>query len=269
MIMRIILPLCLFMVSTAFSETGGATWFEGNFLTEDGSPLGYGGTRDYTEKETLQNTKGVGGDYVFSAIGKIPGFDGFVEVGSRNGAGLTIKNGEIQTANSWSLADVPRGKVLRFEAKGVYFDKDITDRESSGYQGFGLSTDRAVINHDSKDDNGFFWTFYGVERGEDVIRPYVQMPERRFSQETKEIKAAISTDPQNPDTFVIEFDPQKECVRFFMNTVEIYSYFFDEVSLKQMLGSKIRIAYYDLDQGLGRSASFGSWSLQLVDSERK
>jgi len=247
----------------------GEVLFSDEFLTSDKAPLSYGGWKNYDDKEPLQHIEGPGGDYVFSSIGLLPGFDGFLEIGSREGKGLTIKCAELQTVDGWTLAAVPKGKVLRLEVDDVFFESDATTKESAGYQGFGLSTDRAVVNHSSKEHNGFFWTFYGCELGENMIRPYVQLPEKRLSTETAEVRVALSSDPQKPDSFVIEVDPEAECVRFFQNSVEVFNYFFTPEDLESIKNAKLKIAYYDLDQGLGRIGAIGSWSLSISDPQSK
>ncbi|MDD5707063.1 MAG: hypothetical protein PHR35_14155 [Kiritimatiellae bacterium] len=200
------------------AEAADAVWFEDAFATADGRQADYPGTLDPQVVGVLPNATGVGGGYTWSAWANSHAMDGYVLLGANEGKGLAAKFAKVQTTNSWRLADVPTGMVLRFEMQGVAVG---AARRSEANEGFGLSDGGAVVAH-ARPLHSIIWTFYRPGQRPGAVRPYVQWPGNPYSGETSKLAVPLSTDPYQPDDLAIEFEPAKGTIAFLHNGDVVY-----------------------------------------------
>lgn len=251
------------LVWTALVRAADEVWFEDHFATADGKPAEYPGFKDFQATEPLPNAKGTGGGYNYFAYAYGQKFDGYVMLGAKKGQGLIAKFATVQTAKTWRLADVPAGKILRFEMKGVVVGKTKRDEVN---EGFGLSDCGAIVHH-LKDVNNIIWTFYRPRKEVGGIRPYVQWSGDRASVPTADISVNTSADTAKPDNFTIEYDPANDSITFLHNGESAYV-FSDPKGMAALAEAPLAIVFCTTLDNI-ETIEMESWSLRLVDSGAK
>lgn len=255
--------ILLWVAGATLSCAADPVWFEDHFATADGKPADFPGFKDPQASEPLPHAKGAGGAYTYSAFASGQKFDGYVLLGAKNGRGLIAKFARVQTTKTWRLADVPSGQILRFEMKGVVLGKPKRDE---GNEGFGLSDNGASVHH-LKDVNNIIWSFYRPRKEVGFIRPYVQWTGNRVSQPTADIHVPISTNPAQPDDFVIDCNPGGGVIAFRHNGETVYE-FGDPKGLAELAEAPLAMVF-NLTLDNVQTIEIAGWSLRLIDPNEK
>ena len=209
----------------------------------------------------LPNAKGVGGDYRYSAFAQGWRYNGYVLLGVENGSGLAAKGAKAQTVKTWRLADVPKGKILRFEMRGVSAGKP---RRAESNGGFGLSDNAATVIH-TQDAHNIIWAFYRPGEKPGGVRPYLQWPGSRYSADTAKVNAKISNTRAKPDDLAIEYDPDKGSIAFLHNQQTIYV-FTDPKGVEALSKAPLAIVFRINSDNI-QTVEMAGWSLKLIDKE--
>jgi hypothetical protein len=261
------LRLALVTASLAFamehSAAADTVWFEDAFATGGGKPAEHTGVKDPAATLPLPHVSGAGGDYLCSAYASGRDFDGYILRGANLGSGLIARFAMVQTTNTWRLADVPKGSILRFEMKGVSVGKA---QRAEANEGFGLSDSRATVIH-SKPAHNIIWTFYRPGQKPGGVRPYVQWPGNPYSSDTSPISAKLSTNPYKPDDLAIAYDPGKGAITFFHNRKPVYV-FSDPQGIEALAKAPLAIVLRTNVNNI-RQVEMAEWSLKLIDAVDK
>ena len=238
-------------------------WFADSFATADGRRAEYTGSKDLAATAPLPNARGAGGGYTYSAYACGRDFDGYVLLGAQGGAGLIAKFAMVQTTGTWRLADVPKGKILRLEMRGVAGGKP---QRGECNEGFGLSDSAATVHH-GKEVHNIIWTFYRPGQEPGGVRPYVQWAGSPYSADTAAIGARLSTNPYKPDDLAIEYDSGKGTIAFFHNRQTVYV-FADPAGVAALAKVPLALVFRTALDNV-QTIEMAGWSLKIVDAEAK